>query len=221
MTTPEALSPKAAPAQAKIKLIHSDGHFLAAHKPIGMATYQESKGQGAHGLKEILEDQLNQRLFPVHRIDADTSGVVLFALDSKSAAALVRLFKEHQVHKTYTAWCVGDVPEKGTIGSPLKKHKSEIKENARTDYLRMKKWNGFSLVKVFPQTGRFHQIRRHFESIKHPLVGDPKYGSKAAWGPFFKGQARLMLQAESVEFISPFNKKPVKIQTKEKLSEKT
>ena len=210
-----------------IKVIYRDGHFLAAHKPIDMVTYQDSKSQSeknqsAFGLKELLEEQLTQRLFPVHRIDLDTSGVVLFALDSKSAASLVRLFKEHQVRKTYIAWCIGEIQAQGTIGSPLKKHKSELKESARTDYSRIKIWKGFSQVKIFPQTGRFHQIRRHFESIRHPLVGDPKYGKSEDWGSFFKTTfktaPRLMLQADAIEFFSPFNQKLIRIQTKEKLS---
>jgi tRNA pseudouridine65 synthase len=202
----------------KIKVIYRDRQYLAAHKPIGIATYQESRGQGAAGLKELIEEQLTQRLFPVHRIDADTSGVVLFALDTKSAAAMVRLFKEHQVKKIYTAWCVGEIDDRGTIGSPLKKNKSDLKESARTDFLRMKSWKGFSLAKILPQTGRFHQIRRHFESIKHPLVGDPKYGNPEAWAAFFKvDKPRLMLQAESLEFIQPITNKHIKIQTKEKL----
>lgn len=204
----------------KIKVLYRDGHYVAAHKPIGIATYQETRGQGADGLKELIENQTNERLFPVHRIDADTSGVVLFALDSKSAAQMVRLFKEQQVQKIYTAWCVGNLPDKGSIGNPLKKNKSELKESARTDYLRMKSWNGFSLAKVLPLTGRFHQIRRHFEMIHCPLVGDPKYGNPDAWAIFFKKDSktpRLMLQAESIEFIHPFSKKRLKIQTKEKL----
>jgi tRNA pseudouridine65 synthase len=115
---------------------------------------------------------------------------------------------------------VGEIPEKGSIGNPLKKNKSDLKESARTDFQRMKVWKNFSLARISPQTGRYHQIRRHFEMIKHPLVGDSKYGNAAAWEGFFKKDAktpRLMLQAESVDFIHPFSKRPLRIQTKEKL----
>jgi tRNA pseudouridine65 synthase len=205
-------------APLKIKVIYRDGQYLAVHKPPGLATYQESRGQGAMGVKELLEEQLNQRLFPVHRIDADTSGVVMFALDSKSAAFLIRLFKEQKVQKTYTAWCVGLIPGEGSITKPLKKHKSEQTESARTDFMRIKSANGFSLAKISPKTGRFHQIRRHFGMMGHPLVGDPKYGNESAWSSFFKSSPpRLMLQAESIEFTHPISKKPVRIQTKERL----
>gem|GEM_PF-1887752 len=187
----------------QLKVIYRDSYCLAVHKPEGMPTYRESRGGDAPGCKEILEEQLTQRLFPVHRIDADTSGVVLFALDPKSASAFTRLFKEHRVKKTYQAWCVGEVPAQGSIKTPLKKNKSGEVESARTDYIRVQSARGFSLVSVQPHTGRFHQIRRHFESIGHPLVGDPLYGNPERWAAFFKGTPRLMLQASELEFIHP------------------
>lgn len=204
----------------KLKVIYRDSAILGAHKPSGIATYQESRNENAAGLKELLEEQLTQRLFPIHRIDADTSGLVLFALDSKAASAMIRLFKEHQVDKYYMAWCVGEVPAEGTINKALKKNKSDQTESARTAYERVKtiKANGkvFSLVHVFPFTGRFHQIRRHFEMIGHPLVGDPLYGNSENWTGFFpkKEEARLMLLAESVEFVHPVTRKAIRIKTK-------
>jgi tRNA pseudouridine65 synthase len=201
---------------SKIKVIYRDSSMLAAHKPSGIATYQESRGQGAPGCKELLEEQLNQRLFPVHRIDADTSGVVLFALDSRAASGLIRLFKEHRIFKTYIAWCVGESPLNGSIRLALKKHKSELSESARTDYERIKMKSGCSMVRVYPHTGRFHQIRRHFDSIGHALVGDPKYGKAERWGKFFGSQPpRLMLLAESIEMIHPVSGKNLVIKTKE------
>ena len=202
------------PKVKKLTVVYRDSFCLAVHKPHGIATYRESRGGNADGCKEVLEEQLNQRLFPVHRIDADTSGLVLFALDSRSAAALIRAFKEHRVKKTYQAWCVGDLPERGSIKIPLKKHKSEETESARTDYIRVKRERGYSLVTVHPHTGRFHQIRRHFESLGHPLVGDPLYGAPEAWKSFFKTEPRLMLQASELEFVHPMSRKTIRIKTK-------
>lgn len=201
----------------KIKVIYRDSSLLAAHKPSGIATYRESRADGADGCKELIEEQLNQRLFPVHRIDADTSGVVLFALDSRAASGMIRLFKEHRVYKTYTAWCVGEVPHEGSIRKGLKKHKSDLIETARTDYERIKMKGPFSLVRIYPYTGRFHQIRRHFDSVGHAVVGDPVYGKSELWEKFFQGKAtpRLMLLAESLEFEHPVNRKPIFIKTKE------
>ena len=201
----------------KTKIIYRDSFLLAAQKRHGIATYQESRGGGAPGLKEQLEEELNQRLFPVHRIDADTSGLVIFALDSRAAAALIKLFKEQKVRKTYLAWCVGEVAAKGTFKQALKKNKSEQTESARTDFERLKLWQGFSLIRVFPFTGRFHQIRRHFDGAGHPLVGDPLYGNSEKWSGFFKNpeEQRLMLLAESLEFFHPFSKKKLTLKTKE------
>ena len=202
----------------KIKVIYQDASVLAAHKPSGIATYRESRAEGAPGCKEILEDQLNQRLFPIHRIDADTSGVVLFALDSRAASSFIRMFKEHQIKKTYLAWCVGSVPERGSIQAALKKNKTSASESARTDFDRIKSERGFTLVRVFPLTGRFHQIRRHFDGIGHPLVGDPLYGKELDWLSFFKGgKSELMLLAESVEFMHPVSRRKILIRTKEKI----
>ena len=200
----------------KSSVIYRDAYLLAASKPHGIATYRESRGGGVPGFKEQLEEKLNQRLFPVHRIDADTSGIVLFALDSRAAAALIRLFKEHKVKKTYLAWCVGETLAKGSIKQTLKKNKSDLMESARTDYERIKNWHGFSLVRAHPFTGRFHQIRRHFHGIGHALVGDPLYGSKELWGDFFKGvDSRLMLQAESLEFFHPFTRNKLSLKSKD------
>lgn len=203
-----------------IKVIYRDSSILAAHKPAGIATYSESRKEGNEGCKELLEEQLTQRLFPIHRIDADTEGLVLFALDSKAAAAMIQLFKRQQVKKTYLAWCVGEVAPNGSITFPLKKNKSPEKESARTDFERVKvttyQGQKFSNVKVSPQTGRYHQIRRHFDTLGFPLVGDPQYGNPDAWLPFFKPQEKhtLMLFAESVEFIHPHTKKKMTIKAK-------
>lgn len=198
----------------KIKVVYRDSAILAAHKPAGIATYGESRE--VTGCKELLEEQLTQRLFPIHRIDADTEGLVLFALDSRAAAAMIRLFKEQKVKKTYLAWCVGQVQPRGKITTPLRKHKSEQTESARTEYERIKVRGNFSFVRVAPATGRFHQIRRHFDGIGHALVGDPKYGAPEAWADFFRTneEPRLMLLAESVEFMHPIQRRIQRIKTK-------
>ncbi len=207
-----------------IKVIYRDRFFLAAHKPSGIPTYETSKraesSQQVIGCKEALEEQLNQRLFPVHRIDSDTEGLVLFALTPQAASGLIRCFKEHQIKKTYVAWCVGETPASGSIKHPLRKNKSKETEPARTDFIRIKtkhiQGKAFSQVRAFPFTGRFHQIRRHFSDAGHSLVGDPLYGDSKSWEPFFSQNEppRLLLFAESVEFQHPFTRKPMVIKAK-------
>jgi RluA family pseudouridine synthase len=206
------------PDSPPLKILYRDAQLLAAHKPEGIATYRESHGRGADGLKELLEESLNQRLFPVHRIDADTSGLVAFALDPKSAASMIRAFREHKIRKTYSAWCTGELSGSGSIKTPLRKHKSKETESARTDYRALKHSRGATLLEIMPFTGRFHQIRRHFDSIGHPLVGDPLYGNPESWSGFFKTAPRLMLQAQALEFPHPKTGKIQIIRTKIPLS---
>lgn len=202
-----------------MKIIYRDSSFWAVHKPAGVATYGEGSGAASAATpaaKEFLEEKHSQRLFPVHRIDADTEGLVLFALDSRAASGLIRLFKEQKVKKTYLGWCVGALPANGSIRTALKKNKSDLLESARTDFERLKTSNGFSQFRAYPFTGRFHQIRRHFAGSGNALVGDEKYGSAAAWASFFKSGAKPQLQlfAESVEFIHPVTRKLVLIKAK-------
>ena len=115
---------------------------------------------------------------------------------------------------------MGEVAREGSISKGLKKNKTEQVESARTDFQRIKVQRSggkvFSLVHVFPFTGRFHQIRRHFEMLGHPLVGDPLYGNAENWQGFFKtsDEVRLMLLAESVEFMHPITRRPIRIKTK-------
>ena len=191
-----------------LKIIYRDASIWAIHKPAGIPTYGSTSGA-----KEILEETHSQRLFPIHRIDSDTEGLVLFALDPKSAAAFIRLFREHKINKTYLAWCVGTVPPEGSYRTPLKKHKEAGTESARTDVVRLKITGDFSHVRVFPKTGRFHQIRRHFDTAGHALVGDERYGNSEKWTAFFKaGQTpTLQLFAESVECVHPMTQRPLKI----------
>ena len=133
---------------------------------------------------------------------------------------MTRLFKEQQVDKYYMAWCVGEVPKEGSINKALKKNKSDQSESARTDYERIKITRignqTFSLIHLFPFTGRFHQIRRHMDMIGHAVVGDPLYGNSEAWKSFFKSEkeTRLLLLAESVEFVHPITRKAIRIKTK-------
>lgn len=192
-------------ARSPFKIIFQDRDLLAVHKPIGMATYQNFPPLG---LKEQLEASISTRLFPVHRIDADTEGLVLFALSSKIAAALTQQFQKHLVKKTYRAWCVGRLPKTGSIRTPLVHPKTGKAESARTDYAVLreiqKSGKTFSEIQAFPTTGRFHQIRRHLLGIDHPLVGDSEYGNSKEWASFFPGDSiRLMLFAEAIEFTHP------------------
>lgn len=218
MNKPQAPKPpnhSAPKNKQKIKVVYRDSYFIAAHKPAGIPTYQEQgRSSSPSGFKEHLEEELVERLFPVHRIDADTEGLVLFALQSKFAAFLIKLFKTHQIQKLYYAWVEGTPPPQGAIKTALV-NKHGQSESAVTYYKVLKQKAGSSLVEVLPKTGRFHQIRKHFKSIGHPIVGDPLYGNTIQ-DRLQKIQPKQQLQlfAESVAFEHPVTHRPIKIQLK-------
>lgn len=198
-----------------ISVIYEDENILAINKPTGLLV---------HGVKNNKEKTLVDWLlkkYPevknvgdapeirpgiVHRLDKDTSGVILIALNQNSFDYLKNLFQEHKIKKNYLALTWGAVsPKKGIIEKSIRIKDGTIKrtvwhgkgeKEAITEYEVLKYFDNFSLLKVFPKTGRTHQIRVHLASIGHPIVGDSLYGRKE--NPF--GLKRQFLHAESLEF---------------------
>ena len=198
----------------KLKIVYQSSEYVVVHKPEGISTTTEDPKLAS--FHSLLETQLNHVCFPVHRLDKDTSGIVLFALKRESAAKLSQLFKTRNVKKSYLALCYGQAPERLTIKSPLKNRKTKKMEPAETRFILLKsadtKGGSFSLIQAFPQTGRFHQIRRHLNENQLPIVGDPQYGPKEAKLNFLK-TAPLMLCAEKIEFRDPFSKRYMKLKS--------
>jgi tRNA pseudouridine65 synthase len=205
----------------RLRILAQDRQFVAVHKPSGLVTYADTKGVA--GAKEVLEKQLGKKLFPVHRIDKDTCGVLVFALSDAVARELTALFRSRVVKKQYLAVVHGLAPEKGTVDSPLEKHKEKGTEPAHTDFSRVAsaevEWDGekraYSLVRCEMKTGRYHQIRRHLRSIGHPLCGDPEYGNgwdNRAFRERF-GVERTLLSAVSVSFPDRAKQQMVRLRT--------
>ncbi len=194
---------------------------MAVHKPSGVVTYADSPG--VVGAKEVLEKQLGKKLFPVHRIDKDTCGILVFALSDTVARAMTELFRSRNVKKRYLAVVHGTTPARGTIDTPLEKHKGSGTEPAVTEFATLGtaavEWDGearsYSLVRVEMKTGRYHQIRRHLRSIGHPLCGDAEHGN--AWdNRAFRerfGVERTLLCAESVAYPDRVAQKMVRLKT--------
>jgi tRNA pseudouridine65 synthase len=180
---------------------------------------------------KMLRDQLDgQWVYPVHRLDKPTSGVLLFALDSHTAKLMCEQFASHTMQKTYIAIARGYVAESGTIDYALKekldkisdKDSSKFKEpqEAVTDFrcLGQVELNAkvgiydtvrYSLVELKPHTGRKHQLRRHMKHINHHLLGDTKYG-RGEHNKFIReeyGMNRLLLHALSLEIKHPYTDK--------------
>lgn len=231
------------PRTQTYSILFKTDHWILVDKPQGMATYAENGGSEQPGLKETLEKQASLKVFPVHRLDADTRGLVVFARDPRTASAWVKKFKERGVEKTYRAWVWGKTPESGTIKTPLKNFKLKSFEPARTDFIRIDQiqlpadqtistdsdpetGTQMSLIEVTPFTGRFHQIRRHLENIGHPIVGEAKYGQRRITENLRRLPPKiqkklvrfpLQLHAYAIAFSDPVTKKPVQFFSELKL----
>lgn len=223
------------PATNRIKVLFEDENFLAVYKPAGILT---------HAIKLKLDEQTlvdwliknypeiknigdSPEIRPgiVHRLDRDTSGVLLIARNQKYFEYLKKLFQTGQIKKTYLALVWGKIEQKtGIIEKPIRlKHgtvkrtvwRGKIEKEAITEYRVQKHFQfqsaAFSLLKVAPKTGRTHQIRVHLASIGHPIVGDALYGKKEpfdiAQGKHPFGLKRQFLHAESLEFSAAEGKR--------------
>ncbi len=215
------------------EIIYQDENFLAVNKPAGLLVHKAriTNYQLPITNEPTLVDWLLKK-YPeiknvgddpetrpgiVHRLDKDTSGVMLVAKNQKYFEYLKSLFQRHEVKKTYLAVVAGELrPRAGVISKPIgiksgttkhSVHSKKFLKDAVTEYGVVKSLKldsgrgeerGFSLVEVWPKTGRTHQIRVHFASIGHPVVGDLLYGPKKQpeWA------TRLMLHALSLEFAA-------------------
>lgn len=168
-----------------------------------------------------LRDQLGGWVYPVHRLDRSASGAIIFAKSAEAAAELSGLFSKREVRKTYWAVVRGWASDNGTIDTPLQRHDAkgkpidgEAPQPAVTHYKRIGRLElpiplgahttaRYSLVEVEIETGRLHQIRRHFQKISYPLIGDTVRGDGAhnrLWRDRF-GLHRLMLFSRRLSFI--------------------
>lgn len=186
-----------------IKILFEDDDCIAANKPENLASIP-TRVKGEDTVLAQLSAQYAHKLFVVHRLDKEVSGVMLFA---KNAAAHKRLndqFFNRQIKKTYWLVAHGAIKnDSGIINQPIREFGSGrmgidfIKgKESTTSFEVLERGKKFSLVKASPLTGRRHQIRVHFYSIGHSIVGDVRYGDKALQKTF----PRLMLHAASITF---------------------
>lgn len=195
-----------------VTILWQDSDYVAIDKPSGLAVHRGLCADPITALEKT-RDTLGQWVYPVHRLDRATSGVLLFALSSEAASALQSQFEASAIKKRYWALVRGVAPEEGTIDHAIPRREGGPRVDALTTFRRL--WAGphVSLVEAFPQTGRFHQIRRHMKHINHPLIGDANYG-KGALNRQYRdefGLARLALHAVSVTFERPKTQEHIEI----------
>lgn len=182
-----------------IGVVYEDNWLLIADKPAGLVTIPTPKNE-ARTLTSILNEDLKKkavtyRLHPCHRLDRDTSGLIIYAKGKAIQKEMMRAFKERRVKKEYIAFLRGrPKSDRGLIKSLIEG------KAAQTRYKVIEKRNGFSVANVYPLTGRTNQIRIHFKGIGHPILGETKY----AFRRDFKIKAkRLCLHAKELEFAHP------------------
>ncbi len=217
-----AIPSTATPQKIPLDILYEDDFLAAINKPAGMVVHP-APGQW-HGtvVNALLfrwgQTEMVNSLRPgiVHRLDKDTSGVLLVAKDERTLARLTHQFKERQVHKIYIAVVVGRFSTRAgeitwSIGRhPVDRKKMSIHARrgrpAMSRYQVVAEHGGVSLVRLFPETGRTHQLRVHLAALGHPIVGDKVYGSPGALrdlAPTVRTFPRQALHAELLQFCHP------------------
>ena len=171
-----------------IEVIYEDQDVIAVNKPGGLFVHPTNLDRSEQdSVVKRLRDTLNMQVSPVHRLDRPTSGTLLLAKHAESLKFMNEQFATHKVRKTYLALVRGWINEHGLIDYPLKHQTKDQLQQSCTEWWRIAigefpvptpphSTSRFSLVQVNPQTGRWHQIRRHFAHLRHPVVGDTTHG---------------------------------------------
>lgn len=196
------------PPDVPVRIVHADHEVVLVDKPAGLLSVP---GKGDH-LSDCMIARV-QKLFPdtllVHRLDLDTSGIMVFALTRHAQRVLGAQFEARRTKKAYLARLWGHLePREGTVDLPLivdwpnrpRQHVNhDTGKPAQTDWRVLRHdADGTTRVRLFPLTGRSHQLRVHCQALGHPILGDPLYATGAA-----RDFPRLMLHAESLRFAHP------------------
>ena len=208
------------------ELLYEDEHLLAINKPCHILVHPTKISEDTVSVLELLEEQLNAKLYPIHRLDRATSGVLIFGKSSSVAGQLSAQFREQLVDKTYLAILRGFIESTGIIDYAIGDHddRNKPKKSAITHYGLLKQSelpiaigrypsSRFSLVEAKPKTGRRHQIRRHFSHLRHPIIGDKRHGDVKHNKYFAEVWAinRLLLHAIQLEFQHPIKEERINV----------
>jgi len=219
-----------------LEILYQDEYLVAINKPSGLLVHKSpiDRHETEFAL-QMVRDQIGQYVYPIHRLDKPTSGVLLFALSAEILKTMSLLFRSHEVSKEYIAIVRGYTQAEDLIDYPLKQMldtKEQKKlgitkeaQEAQTHYECLATVElpyavsrypvaRYSLVKLLPKTGRKHQLRRHMKHIFHPIVGDTKHG-RGEHNQLFREKFdvhRLLLHSHRVSFVHPITKQSVEIE---------
>ena len=244
MSTTMELHPLAHPVappqadHAPLTVLHLDDHLVAVDKPAGMMVHRSAIAEPQERyVLQTLRDQLGRHVYPVHRLDRGTSGVLVMALDRTTAHTLTDTFAHHRVTKVYLGLTRGWPASEGQVDHALSRIDedrprtdrgvSEAPQPAVTDWQRLARLevaselgphptSRYALLQLSPHTGRQHQLRRHLKHISHPLIGDATYGKGPhnRWWAARLGLARLWLHAQWLELPHPAGGDTLRLQAR-------
>jgi 23S rRNA pseudouridine1911/1915/1917 synthase len=222
LTLSEPQSPEAKPEPIPLKILFEDPHLIVIDKAAGMVVHPAAgnfSGTLVNALLHHCSDLsgIGGVLRPgiVHRLDKDTSGVIVVAKDDLAHQGLSEQFKAHKAIRRYVGIVFGQIPKTGQIDSTVGRHpvlrkkmstQSRRGKKARTHWKVLENYNSFTLAEFRLETGRTHQIRVHLSSMGHPILGDPLYGGRKRLGsiepmPLRQGLQRLRRQALHAAFL--------------------
>lgn len=198
-----------------LEIIFENDELIAINKPHGLLVHRSRIANDAEVFAlQLLRDQIGQRVYPAHRLDRKTSGVLLFSKSPDANARIQQIFRERKIKKTYHAIVRGFVADSGTIDYALTVN--DKTQDAVTHFKSIQQFelpipsgkfpsSRYSLLELKPITGRFHQIRKHLAHIFHPIIGDRPHGcnkQNKLWKTHFN-MIKMMLHAARLEFEYP------------------
>lgn len=199
-----------------LEIVYQDEYLIAINKPHGLLVHRSSIASDAKEFAlQLLRDQINRYVSPVHRLDRKTGGLLLFTFEKEVEIAMHKQFQEGLVKKKYKAIVRGYAPDSMDIDYPLVKENGMI-QDAFTSFITLNRaeldiplgkhpTSRYSLVEASPTTGRMHQLRKHFAHIFYPIIGDRKHGCNKQ-NKLFKEQwemTTMLLHASELEFTHP------------------
>lgn len=202
----------------KIDILFEDNYCIIINKPNNVLVHNSYYARNIKDatLLNLLKEQLNLELFPVHRLDRKTSGVLVLSKNKKHVAIFQELFNSNTIKKSYVAIVRGFVEEELKITTPVKNPDTKVYKDAATFCKPLHKielkiavhpyaFSRYSLVKLIPETGRMHQLRIHMNKISRPIIGDYKYGDRFH-NRMFENEFNcnnIFLHASSIQFTHP------------------
>ena len=205
-----------------LEIIYQDDYLVAINKPHGLLVHRSRIARDADEFAlQLLRDQLQRHVYPVHRIDRKTGGVLLFSLEEELHKTMQVAFANKEIQKKYLAIVRGFTDDEGTIDYPLQKENGNMQE-AVTHYKTLDRvelniplgsfpTSRYSFLEITPETGRYHQIRRHLDHIFHPIIGDRPHGCNKQ-NKMFKekfGLMTMMLHAKELTFVHPITRQQI------------